>query len=43
MHLGENLIHRIDHQPLKMAAPLYVPEEFLSTEQEMLTHVDMLV
>jgi hypothetical protein len=47
MHRGlnEEAIHirRMLPQPPLVAAPLFVPGEFLLTEQEMLTHVGMLV
>jgi hypothetical protein len=43
MHHGAAHIHRMPHQLPLVAVPLFVLEEFLSTEQEMLTHAVMLV
>jgi hypothetical protein len=47
MHPGPNVettrIHRMLPQPPLVAVPLFVLEESLSTEQEMLTHAVMLV
>jgi hypothetical protein len=42
MHHGADHIHRMLGQPLPAAAPLFVLEEFLLTEQEMPTPAVML-
>jgi hypothetical protein len=42
MHHGAAHIHRMLDQPLLVAAALFVLEEFLLTEQEMLTPAVML-
>jgi hypothetical protein len=43
MHHGAAHIHRMLDRPPLVAAALFVLEEFLSTEQEMLTPAVMLV